>query len=43
MSLIRKASKKALKTAPEDFATAMDHKNAMIAALQNEVESVRGN
>ena len=43
MSLIRKASKKTLRATPEDFASAMEHKNALIGALQAEVEAVRGN
>lgn len=43
MSLIRKASKATLRVTTEDFSACMDQKNAVIASLQGEVESLRSN
>lgn len=43
MSLIRKASKQTLRLTTEDFTACLDQKNAIIASLQNEVESLRSN
>lgn len=43
MSLIRKGSKAALRISSEDFTSSMDQKNAIIASLQAEVDSLRMN